>query len=146
MRKGIYFYDDYFLAEIWTNDVVEKNEDNPVVLIIKLCCDDEKYLDLTMAKNKKEFRKYFSDFLDTIKNGNDKKLRIEDADIHYKEIVSLYFNYIKIVNGYDVIKNAYPKEILDILMLIFLVNLILDMKGLRVFSILKHRYVRQITL
>lgn len=99
-----------------------------------------------MAKNKKEFRKYFSDFLDTIKNGNDKKLRIGDADIHYKEIVSLYFNYIKIVNGYDVIKNAYPKEILDILMLIFLVNLILDMKGLRVFSILKHRYVRQITL
>lgn len=63
MGKGIYFYDDYFLAEIWTNDVVEKNEDNPVVLINKLCCDDEKYLDLTMAKNKKNLENIFLIFL-----------------------------------------------------------------------------------
>ena len=85
----------------------KKNKKDPAVLKNILNFDSSRYLDLTDAKNKDDFRNDFIKFLNDLKN---EKFSFGDSNTSEKEILCLYYNFIKVDKGYDVIKNNFIKK------------------------------------
>lgn len=92
----------FFFAFRWADDMSKKNKKDPAVLKNILNFDSSRYLDLTDAKNKDDFRNDFIKFLNDLKN---EKFSFGDSNTSEKEILCLYYNFIKVDKGYDVIKN-----------------------------------------
>lgn len=107
LGDGIYFFEDAFFAFRWANDMSKKNKKDPAVLKNILNLDSSRYLDLTDAKNKDDFRNDFIKFLNDLKN---EKFSFGDSNTSEKEILCLYYNFIKVDKGYDVIKNNFIKK------------------------------------
>ncbi|HJF39949.1 hypothetical protein [Thomasclavelia spiroformis] len=85
----------------------KKNKKDPAVLKNILNFDSSRYLDLTDAKNKDDFRNDFIKFLNDLKN---EKFSFGDSNTSEKEILCLYYNFIKVDKGYNVIKNNFIKK------------------------------------
>lgn len=113
MGDGIYFFEDPDLAEQWANDMVEKEKKEkkaPMVLVNTLHCENDRCLDLTKLKNKDKFRTDFTEFFNELKTARNGGLVIGDESTSKKEVLSLYYNYLKKQNGYDIIINTFVKK------------------------------------